>query len=54
MAKYTINQKREKALYEFANTLNENQRKKLLTFVLAIITNSQIKTICSEFKLEAK
>ena len=52
MKKEAITEKRLTALYNYANTLNSHQKGELLTLVLAIINNKQIKIVCDELNIK--
>lgn len=50
----SIRAKRMDAMYAAYNSANSNQRKEMLTFLMAIINHSQIKEFCENFELKIK
>ena len=54
MKKRPIKERREEALYKAAQCSTDSKRKEILTLLLAIITNRQIKEVVEELSISIK
>lgn len=54
MIKSSIKEKRLSALYNYSNCTTSSKQKQLLSFILAIVNDRQIKEIVEYFNIKVK